>query len=105
MSGGEPDPLHDAAAQRVLWGRMRIPVFAFAATAAMLAAIVLLGALVPSRTATFIELGIMGCMILTVLLFSMEVREEPPLMRFFAAIGFAWVAILLMMTTLDYLTR
>ena len=100
-----PDPLHDPAARRLLWTRMRVPVFAFVATAAMLAAIVVLGAVAPSRTTSFIQLGVMGCMILTVLLFSMEVREESGLMRFFAAIGFGWVCILFGMTTLDYLTR
>lgn len=98
-------PLHDPAARRVLWGRMRVPVFAFAALMLMLAAIVLLGALAPSRTASFVEAGLVGCMILTVLMFSMEVREESPLLRFFAAISFAWVCILFAMTTLDYLSR
>ena len=103
--GSEPDPLHDPAARRVLWTRMRVPVFAFVATFALLAVNVALGAAIPSRTASFIEIGIMVCMILTVLLFSMEVREESPLLRFFAAIGFAWVGILLLMTTLDYVSR
>ena len=101
----EPDPLHDPAARQLFLRRMGVPLVAFVATLAMLAAIVLLGVLVPSRTTSFVQVGIMGCMILTVLLFSMEVREEAPLMRFFAAIGFGWVCILLGMTTLDYLTR
>ena len=104
-AGAEPDPLHDPVARRVLWARMRVPVFAFVATFVLLAANVALGAALPSRTASFIEIGVMVCMILTVLLFSMEVREESPLLRFFAAIGFAWVGILLLMTTLDYFTR
>ena len=44
-------------------------------------------------------------MVLTVLLFTMEVRDEASLLRFFSGIGFVWVATLFMMTMLDYLTR
>lgn len=84
---------------------MRVPVFAFAALLLFLAAIVLLGALAPSRMASFIEIGLAVCMILTVLLFSMEVRLEAPLMRFFSLLGFAWVCILFGMVLLDYLSR
>ncbi len=84
---------------------MRVPIFAFAALLLMLAVIVILGALVPSRTASFIELGVVICMVLTVLLFSMEVPSEPPLTRFFAGLGFVWVAILFGVTMLDYVTR
>ena len=93
------------AARRALWQRMRVPTFAFVALMLFLAAIVLLGALAPSRTASFIEIGLVACMILTVLLFSMEVRLETPLMRFFALMGFAWVGILFGMVLLDYLSR
>ncbi len=96
---------HDPAARHALWQRMRVPAFAFVALMLFLAAIVGLGALAPSRTASFIEIGLVACMILTVLLFSMEVRLETPLMRFFALIGFAWVGILFGMVLLDYLSR
>ena len=44
-------------------------------------------------------------MILTVLLFAMDVRLESPLMRFYALLGFCWLTILLGMTMLDYWTR
>ena len=44
-------------------------------------------------------------MVLVVLIFSMELIHEPPLMRLFSAISFFWVAILFSMTLLDYLTR
>ena len=99
------DPLQDRDSRLLLLRRMMVPIFSFAALATMLVCIILLGALAPSRTASFIEAGLTGCMIVTVLLFSMEVRLETPIMRFFAVLGFAWVCILFGMTTLDYMTR
>ena len=100
-------PGHSATAsvRRDLWPRMRVPTFAFVALMLFLAAIVLLGALAPSRTASWIEAGLTICMVLTVLLFSMEVRADTPIVRFFSGLGFAWVCILFGMTLLDYLTR
>ncbi len=95
----------DDAEKREIWARMRVPVFAFAALLCFLAAIVLLGQLAPSRTASFIEAGLTLCMILTVLLFSMEVRLESALTRFYAGLGFCWLTILVAMTMLDYWTR
>ena len=95
----------NAAEKRAIWAAMRVPVFSFAALLAMLACIVLLGQLVPGRTASFLEVGLTACMAITVLLFSMEVREEAPLMRFYAVLGFCWLAILIGMTMVDYLTR
>ena len=88
-----------------LWSAMRVPVFAFVALLGFLACIVLLGALVPGRTASFIEAGLTLCMIGTVLLFSMEVKEEAPLMRFYAVLSFMWLTVLLGMVMVDYLTR
>ncbi len=44
-------------------------------------------------------------MVVTILLFSMEVRHEPPLVKLFAGIGFFWVGILFTMTLVDYLSR
>ena len=95
----------DAAARRALWLRMRVPVFAFVALLVFLAAIIAFGQLMPSPLASWLELGLTVCMAITVLLFSMEVREEAPLMRFFSVLGFAWVAILFGMTLVDYWTR
>jgi hypothetical protein len=46
---------------------------------------------VPSRTASYLEAALALCMIVTVLLFSMEVREDAPLMRFYASLG-AWAS-------------
>ena len=101
MNGRMPD----AAEQRVIWSHLRVPAFAAIALLCFLAVIVLLGALVPSRTASYIEAGLTICMVLTVLLFTMEVREEAPLLRFYSALGFCWLLILLGMTMVDYLTR
>ncbi len=84
---------------------MRVPFFAFAALLVLLAAIVLLGTLMPGRTASFLEAGLTMCMIGTVLLFSMEVLHEPPALRMFSAVGFFWVAILFSITLIDYMTR
>ncbi len=95
----------DAEARRALWRRMRVPAFAFAALLAFLAAIVLLGLFAPSYAGSWVVIGLTVCMAATVLLFSMEVREEAPLTRFFAGLGFAWVAILFGMTLLDYVSR
>lgn len=91
--------------RRALRDRMRVPTLAFAALLGLLAAIVLLGALVPSRAASLIEAGAAACMVLVMLLLSMEVRKEAPLMRFFSLLGFAWLGILFGMTVLDYVSR
>lgn len=91
--------------KREIWTAMRVPVFAFVALLIFLAAIVGLGYFVPGRTASFIEAGLTLCMILTVLLFSMEVRQEASLLKFYAALGFCWLTVLLFMTMVDYVTR
>lgn len=84
---------------------MRVPVFTFVALIICLAIIVLLGWFAPGRTASFIEIGVTLFMIGTVLLFSMEVREEASLLRFYSFLGFCWLSILLVMTMMDYATR
>ncbi len=84
---------------------MRVPFFAFVALLIFLAAIIGLGWFMPGRTASFIEAGLTLCMIVTVLLFSMEVRELGSLMRFYSFLGFFWLMILVCMTMVDYITR
>ncbi len=101
MSGRMPD----AAEKREIWTHMRVPVFAGAALLGFLAVIVLLSAVAPSSATSYIVAGLAICMVLTVLLFTMEVREETPLMRFYAALSFCWLAVLITMTMIDYLTR
>ncbi len=91
--------------KRQIWEAMRVPVFSFVALLVFLAGLVGLGWFVPGRTAAFIEAGLTLCMILTVLLFSMEVREEGSLMKLYSFLGFCWLMILLCMTMMDYLTR
>jgi cytochrome c oxidase subunit 4 len=97
--------LPDTEEGRTLRDAMRVPFFAFVALLCFLLCIVLLGALVPSRTASFIEAGLTLCMMITVLLFSMEVRHEARLLRYYSLLGFCWLFILIAMTMLDYLTR
>ncbi|WP_428484788.1 hypothetical protein [Rhodopila sp.] len=84
---------------------MRTPIFACVALLLMLGCNVVLGAWLPFRRAWIIEAVIAVCMVVTVLLFSMDVGEEPPLHRFYAALGFCWVFILFSITMIDYLTR
>lgn len=93
------------AEREAIWLAMRVPVFAFLALLVFLAGIVLLGALVPGRTASFLEAGLTLCMVGTVLLFTMEVRHEAPLLRFYSVLGFMWLAILVGMTMVDFVTR
>ncbi len=97
--GMSPDERKD------LWRRMRVPVFTFAALLLLLGVNVALGALMPFPSVWIMELAVAVVMIVVVLLFSMEVLHEPPLMRFFSVLGFCWVGILFTMTLIDYLTR
>lgn len=90
---------------RVVWQHMRVPAFAAVALLFFLLCIVLLGTIVPGRAASFLEAGITVCMMTTVLLFSMEVRHQPSLVRLYASFGFAWLAVLAGMTMVDYWTR
>jgi cytochrome c oxidase subunit IV len=91
--------------RREIWKEMRVPVFAFIGLMLCLGGIVLLGGLFPSHIGSMIELALLAAMVLTVLLFSMEVLEEAPLLRFFSAYGFAWLAVMIVLTMTDYLTR
>lgn len=94
-----------AADKRELRHHLREPVLTFVALLVFLAINIALGWLQPFPHAWLVELPIMVLMIATVLLFSMEVIEEPSLVRFFSMLGFCWVGILFTMTLIDYLTR
>ena len=85
--------------------RMTVPVLAFAGLLLLLAVNVTLGVLMPFPNVWMIELAVAVAMIVVVLLFSMEILHEPPLMRLFSVLGFCWVGILFTMTLIDYLTR
>jgi cytochrome c oxidase subunit 4 len=91
--------------KRLLWRHMRTPVLAFLALLFLLGLNVGLGALLPFRQVWAVECAVTVCMVLVVLLFSMEVLEEPPLLRVFSVLGFFWVAIMFAMTSVDYLSR
>ena len=91
--------------RREIWSHMRVPAFAAGSLLCFLLAIVLLGTIAPGRAASFIEAGLAICKMLTVLLFSMEVRNQPDLMRLYACFGFAWLSVLAGMTMVDYWTR
>ena len=93
------------AEQGELRRRMRAPVLTFAVLMAALAVNVTLGALMPFDGVWVVELGVALAMVVVVLLFSMEVVHEPPLLRMFAVMGFCWLAILFAMTLIDYGTR
>jgi cytochrome c oxidase subunit 4 len=93
------------AQKQELWRRMRAPVAAFLALLLMLGVNVVLGATVPFRGVWIIEAAVAACMVLTLLIVSMELRKEPPLIRLFSGISFFWVGIMLLMTLVDYLTR
>lgn len=85
--------------------RMRVPTFAFAALLLLLGVNVLLGAWMPFGAVWLLELLVALAMIVVVMLFSMEVLHEPPLIRLFSVLGFCWVGILFAMTLIDYTTR
>jgi cytochrome c oxidase subunit 4 len=91
--------------RRLLWRHMRTPVLAFAALLALLGTNVLLGALLPFGRVWIAECAVMTAMVLVVLLFSMEVLHEPPLLRVFSILGFFWLAIMFAMTCVDYFSR
>ncbi|MET7245679.1 oxidase [Methylobacterium sp. EM32] len=91
--------------RRILWQHMREPVLTACALLAMLGINVGLGATLPFPHVWIVELLVAAVMVATILLVSMEVRHEPPLVKLFAGIGFFWVGILFTMTLVDYLSR
>lgn len=101
------NPLHalTRADRALLRSRLRTPVRTFLALLALLAVNVALGATRPFRQVWIVELVVVAAMAAIILLVSMEVRREPPLVRLFAGVGFFWVAILFGMTLTDYLAR
>lgn len=85
--------------------RLRTPVRTFLALLGLLAVNVTLGATLPFPHVWALELAVVGAMAAIVLLVSMEVLKEPPLIRLFSGVGFFWVCILVGMTLTDYLGR
>ncbi|KQQ42370.1 oxidase [Methylobacterium sp. Leaf125] len=93
------------ADRALLRRRLRTPVRTFLALLALLAMNVALGATRPFEQVWLVELAVVAVMAAIIILVSMEVRHEPPLVRLFAGVGFFWVAILFGMTLTDYLAR
>jgi cytochrome c oxidase subunit 4 len=85
--------------------RLRTPFLTFLALLALLAVNVTLGASLPFAHVWIVELAVVGLMVAIILLVSMEVRKEPPLIRLFSGLGFFWVCILFGMTLTDFLAR
>ena len=84
---------------------MRGPLLTAGALLLLLAANLALGWWQPFATAWAVELAVMVAMIAAVLLFSMEVIDDPALIKLFSVLGFCWVAILFAMTLVDYVGR
>jgi cytochrome c oxidase subunit 4 len=91
--------------KRLLWRHMRVPAISFGLLMSLLAVNVLLGATLPFRNVWMIEAAVTLCMVLVVLLISMEVWHDTPLIRVFSMVGFFWVLIMFTMTLTDYLAR
>jgi len=85
--------------------RMDLPVRCFVGLLLLLATNVMFGAWRPFAGVWFLEILVLLAMIVIVLLLSMEIVKEPPLIRLYSVLGFCWVAILFGMTLIDYLTR
>ncbi|RZK97636.1 MAG: oxidase [Methylobacterium sp.] len=93
------------ADRALLKDRLRKPVLTFLALMGLLAVNVTLGATLPFEHVWALELVVVAAMALVVLLVSMEVLHEPPLVKLFSGLGFFWVAIMVGMTLTDYLGR
>ena len=91
--------------KRLLRSRLGKPLRTLVILLLLLGLIVLLGAWLPFKQAWMLEFAATVTMVLTVLVVSMELLQEPPIIRFFAIVGFFWVLILFTMTLVDYLTR
>jgi cytochrome c oxidase subunit 4 len=91
--------------KRQLWRCMRGPLVSFVVLLCLLAINVMLGATLPFHGVWMLEAAIALCMVLVVLLISMEVAHDTPLIRVFSMLGFFWVLIMFTMTLTDYLAR
>ena len=112
MSGGDDGPMSGGMHARMtgeqrrdLTHRMREPLITFVGLMSLLALNALVGWFQPFAHVWVLNLGVLVVMISVVLLFSMEVIKDPPLVRFFSVLGFCWVGIMFTMTLIDYTTR
>ena len=95
----------DEDQKRDIKRRMKVPTISFAVLMVLLAINILLGATASFEKVWILETVVLATMVVVVLLLSMEVIHEPPLIRLYAVLGFCWVSILFTMTLIDYLTR
>jgi cytochrome c oxidase subunit 4 len=91
--------------RRILLRHMRMPLLSFVSLLLLLGVSVTLGATQPFPGAWLGVCAVTLAMVVIVLLVSMEVVREPPLIRLFSVLGFFWVGILFAMTLVDYLSR
>ena len=98
-------PLFTDAQRREFLHRMNMPLRVFAGLTLSLGTMVLLGATTPTSWIWVPEVAVLLVMVVVTMLYAMEVMEEPPLMRMWSAVGFAWLCILFGMVLIDYLTR
>ena len=91
--------------KRALRHHLREPVLTFFALICLFAVNVVTGYWQPFPHVWILNIGIMALMIAVVLLFSMEVVQEPALVRLFSILGFCWVGILVTLTLIDYTNR
>ena len=98
-------PLFTDAQRRAFVGRMDIPLRVFAGLILSLGTMVLFGATTPASWIWMPEVAVLLVMVVTTMLYAMEVLDEIPLMRMWSVVGFAWLCILFGMVLIDYLTR
>ena len=84
---------------------MDIPLRVFIGLILSLGTMVLLGATTPASWIWMLEVAVLLVMVVVTMLYSMEVKDDLPLMRMWSVVGFAWLCILFGMVLIDYLTR
>ncbi len=94
-----------AEQKRELMHRLRTPFMTFIGLMGLLALNAITGWFQFFSNTWGLNLGVLVLMVAVVLLFSMEVIKDPPLVRFFSVLGFCWVGILFAMVLIDYTTR
>lgn len=102
---GGMDAKMTEAQKRELVDRMRTPILTFVALIGLLSINTFVGWCQFFPQTWMLNIGVLVLMIGVVLLFSMEVIKDPPLVRFFSVLGFCWVGILFAMVLIDYTTR
>lgn len=98
-------PVFTDAQKRAFIHRMDIPLRVFCGLILSLGTMVLLGATTPAPWIWTVEIAVLLVMVVVTMLYSMEVKDDLPLMRMWSVVGFAWLCILFGMVLIDYLTR